>query len=146
MATRRPRVLVVEDDLVIRFDVADTLRDAGYAVIEAESGDHGLQLLKSGIEFDLVCSDIRIPGSYDGNELARAIKATHPSIKVILMSGAAVGEGMPPWADGFLLKPFDTPQLLALVADMLIACWTERVTFGKEPLLQTPLPRSINPN
>jgi CheY-like chemotaxis protein len=69
MAAGRPRILVVEDELVLRFDVADTLRDAGYAVIEAPRGEDGLQYLKSGIVFDLICSDIRMPG-IDGHELS----------------------------------------------------------------------------
>lgn len=81
-------VLVVEDEVIIRFVVADYLRDCGFRVIEAASADEAMRLLETDkIEVDIVFSDIQMPGSIDGMGLARWIRTHFPTIKVVLTSG-----------------------------------------------------------
>ena len=81
-------VLVVEDEVIIRFVVADYLRDCGFQVIEAASADEAMRLLETDkIEVDIVFSDIQMPGSIDGMGLARWIRTHFPTIKVVLTSG-----------------------------------------------------------
>jgi CheY-like chemotaxis protein len=63
-------VLIVEDELLIRLDLADQLRTAGLTVVEASTGDEALTVLKANDTVDLVVSDIRMPGATDGMELA----------------------------------------------------------------------------
>ncbi|MDP2357072.1 MAG: response regulator [Beijerinckiaceae bacterium] len=87
-ASAFPVILVVEDEVFIRFDVADMLRDGGFEVIEACDAKHALDALKSGVRIDLVFSDVHMPGPMNGLGLASHILENHPGLPVILTSGA----------------------------------------------------------
>ena len=93
-------VLVVDDDAAIRLVLADTLRDAGFCVIEARSGTDAVSYLRSGGRVDLIFSDIQMPGSMDGLELARRLRVERPSLPVILASGGTAG------VTTFITKPY----------------------------------------
>ena len=84
--TNPKSILVVEDEVLIRADLADQLRDNGYIVIEAAGGAEALNVLHSEITLDLVITDRRMPGPIDGLELARQIRAEFPFLKVIMVS------------------------------------------------------------
>jgi len=112
-------VLVVEDEDLLRLTVAEYLRDGGLHVLEACSGDEAIDIL--GAEdrtIDIVFSDIRMPGSTDGFELARWVRAHKPSAQVILTSGyigadtqaAKLGP-----AETLLEKPYRYSDLLTRV-------------------------------
>jgi PAS domain S-box-containing protein len=84
------RILVVEDNDHVRETVAGQLRSLGYRIVEAESGDEALRVLESdGKAFDLVLSDMVMPGRVDGGELARQVSERWPDIAVLLTSGFA---------------------------------------------------------
>jgi CheY-like chemotaxis protein len=72
--TKRPVVLVVEDEFLIRMDAVDMVRAAGFDVIEAENADEVL-ILESRLDITVVFTDIQMPGSMDGLKLAAAIRA-----------------------------------------------------------------------
>jgi CheY-like chemotaxis protein len=80
-------VLVVEDEVIVRMTIAEYLRDEGYDVIEAGTADEALAVLQRGTDIDLVFTDVRMPGSIDGCELARRVRARWPKLPVILTSG-----------------------------------------------------------
>jgi CheY-like chemotaxis protein len=61
-----PRILVVEDEALIRFVIADALRELGASVVEAASADEAWQYLTAGGSVDLVFTDHRMPGSMTG--------------------------------------------------------------------------------
>ena len=82
-------VLIVEDDVLIRVLLADELRDAGLRVIEAANADEALSIFEAGAQVDLLFTDVQMPGSMDGVELARRIKTIHPALPIILTSGNA---------------------------------------------------------
>jgi CheY-like chemotaxis protein len=84
------RILVVEDNEHVRATAVGQLASLGYGVVGAESGDAALALLrtKSG-EFDLVLTDIVMPGRIDGYELAQLVLERWPGKKVLLTSGFA---------------------------------------------------------
>ena len=82
-----PRVLVVEDELLLRMLVSDYLRDAGFAVVEALNGDEAIAILEAGAAIDLVFTDVRMPGSADGLEVLSFVRRTRPSIPVVVTSG-----------------------------------------------------------
>lgn len=83
-------ILVVEDDPLIRFAMADYLRDCGYQVVEAVNGDEAKSLLDAPEPLiDLVFSDVHMPGTTDGFALARWVRAAYPDVAVILTSGIA---------------------------------------------------------
>lgn len=111
-------VLVVDDEVLIRMLVADELRQAGLRVIEARSGDDALAVLKAGSSVDLVFSDVQMPGSVDGVQLAREIRARYPHLPVILGSG---NNKLPDLAGarGFVQKPYEISVVIGLVQRML---------------------------
>jgi CheY-like chemotaxis protein len=83
-------VLVVEDEVFVRIVIADYLRQCGYKVLEAANADEALVLLQhSEIAIDVVFSDIEMPGSTGGFELAKWIRERRPDIDVILTGNVA---------------------------------------------------------
>ncbi len=115
-------ILIVEDEVLIRFDVADYLRGCGYRVIEAGNASEAVAILQSGRRVDLLFSDVQLPGSMDGFALARWVRMHQPEVKVILTSGAArsaqiAGELC---EDGPLeKKPYDPQRLLERIRTSL---------------------------
>ena len=78
-------VLVVEDEILVRFVIAEYLRDCGYRVIEATSADEAIVLLKTPkVRIDVLFTDIDMPGSMNGFALARWTRANRPEIKIEL--------------------------------------------------------------
>ncbi len=112
-------VLVVDDEPVIRDLVADVLRDEGYAVVTAADGCEGLDLLARERP-DLVLMDVMMPG-LDGREayLAMRSRPDLQEVPVVMMSAAVKPDGLDPTIAGYLPKPFDLDDLLALIARLL---------------------------
>lgn len=104
-------LLVVEDDVLIRTNTAEMLRAAGWLVVEAANADEAWAYVQTGAVVDLMFSDIQMPGSVNGIELARRMKENHPDIVVVLTSGGAAPA---PGAEHqeFIKKPY---RLTALV-------------------------------
>jgi len=84
---RRPTVLVVDDEPAIRGFLYDYLFEAGFNPLAVESADQAVKLLKNGHAIDLVFSDVRMPGTMDGFDLARWVMANRPGLPVLLASG-----------------------------------------------------------
>jgi CheY-like chemotaxis protein len=80
-------VLIAEDEVFIRIVIADFLRDAGYQVIEARNADDAIAIFRSGTAIDLLFTDVRMPGSMDGCDLARLVRSEWPTTPVIITSG-----------------------------------------------------------
>ncbi|HLY07019.1 MAG TPA: response regulator [Rhizomicrobium sp.] len=101
-----PTILVTEDEVLVRGVVADHLRDAGFAVIEASNAAEAVDVLQSGEPVDLVFTDIAMPGIMNGAMLARWIYLNRPDVRVVLASGSA--DSAQTFPDGRLfLKPYD---------------------------------------
>jgi signal transduction histidine kinase/CheY-like chemotaxis protein len=86
---RKQRVLVVEDDPDVMNTAAECLRDCGFEVLTAADGDEALAILKSARRVDILFSDIAMPGSLTGVQLARQGVEIWPKLKVLLTSGYA---------------------------------------------------------
>jgi len=85
----QPRtILVVDDDPLVSTGTAATLEDLGHVVIEANSGEQALTVLRSDRRIDLVITDHAMPGM-SGTELARRIQADFPNLPVVLATGYA---------------------------------------------------------
>src|SRR5262249_3795334 len=111
-------ILLVEDEVLVRMSLADQLRRAGYTVFEASSADEALDLLHSnGVQ--LVLSDIRMPGRMNGVELARAIRAQYPQIKIVLASGESFSAKHWDGNDGFFPKLYDASRLIRHIEMLL---------------------------
>ena len=78
-------VLVVEDEVLVRYVICDYLRECGYKVIEAANGDEALEVLNGAhVGVDVILSGVQTPGSMDGFALARWVRANRSDIGVIL--------------------------------------------------------------
>jgi CheY-like chemotaxis protein len=106
-----PTVLVVEDEVLIRLMICDELRDAGLRVVEAANADEALAYLRAEGGADLMFTDIHMPGSMDGIELARQAQADFPALRVILTSGHVqpheVTSGLP-----LIPKPYSVAEVV----------------------------------
>jgi CheY-like chemotaxis protein len=120
-AARMPRVLVVEDEALVRMAVADSLELAGFKVVEASTGDEAVSLLSRDTPaIDLVFTDVRMPGSIDGFALNVWVRQHCPAIPVFLASGdIGKAHSRGELAPG---QPFSKPYSLdAVVSRMKIA-------------------------
>jgi CheY-like chemotaxis protein len=99
-------VLLVEDDVVLRFTVADYLRDSGFEVWEAESADEAMFVLTSVPEIDVIFSDVVMPGAKDGFDLAEWVNRNCPSTPIILASGFPGAHRLGNQRQPVLTKPY----------------------------------------
>ena len=114
----RPVVLVVEDELLIRMDAADMVREAGFAV-EASNADEAIDVLERRFDITVVFTDIQMPGSIDGLRLAAAVRDRWPPIKIITASGhVRVGNEELPSGSRFLPKPYSGREVAAHLKDL----------------------------
>jgi CheY-like chemotaxis protein len=79
-------ILIIEDEPKIRDLAVETLRDAGYRVLEAASGDAAMQLFEGHPEIDLIFTDIVMPG-IDGFKVADMAKVRRPAVKILYATG-----------------------------------------------------------
>ena len=117
-------VLLVEDEGLIRLTLAETLEDAGYTVVSAGTGDEACALLNHQHCFDVLVTDIQMPGSTDGIDVARSFHETHPNRPVVFMTGrpdmlSRVGRLSA--CEALLRKPFGAAQMLTAIAGLLVA-------------------------
>ena len=115
------RVLVVDDEPVIRELIMEILAEAGYDVLGAETAAAALELLPDP-EISLVVSDIVMPGS-TGLEFLASARAVRPSLPVVMVTGAGthtnLSGALALGADGLVMKPFSHADLQAAVAAAL---------------------------
>jgi CheY-like chemotaxis protein len=115
-----PVVLVVEDEMLLRMRVVDMVQDAGYMSVEAVDADEALGILQSRSDIALLFTDIQMPGSIDGLELAHAVHTRWPPIKIILASGQLkLSSGDIPPDSRFFGKPLKSGEMIAEMRDML---------------------------
>ncbi len=89
MSHSEPRmvILVVEDEPLVRLFLTDFLDEAGFKVFEAVNGDEAMTILQARPDVQVIISDIEMPGSMSGLELARAVNARWPGIGIVVTSG-----------------------------------------------------------
>ena len=89
MAENLPNALivVVDDDVFERMGASDMFSDAGYRVLEAGNADEALQLFETNADIKLLFTDVSMPGSMSGSDLARYVAERWPSIGIIITSG-----------------------------------------------------------
>lgn len=114
------KVLVAEDDVLVRMMIAEELRQRAYAVIEAASADEALLIVSSGEAVDLVLTDIKMPGSMDGLGLAKALRRQWPRVKIVIVSGEqARSLSGSVTADALFGKPYEIEHILACIDDLI---------------------------
>jgi two-component sensor histidine kinase/CheY-like chemotaxis protein len=114
------KVLVVEDEMVLRMRAVDIVEDAGFTAVEAVSADEALSILESRSDISLLFSDIQLPGTIDGLKLAHAVHDRWPSIKIILVSGQVKpSDADKPIDSRFFGKPLDVKKIIAELQGMV---------------------------
>lgn len=111
------RILIVEDEFLIRMTLSEALMDEGYEVIEAASASEGLDRLTEDRSIGLMMTDIQLPGGMDGVELGRRARALMPDLPIIYVSGrpdALNGTGRTD-RDLFIAKPYLPSDITAAV-------------------------------
>lgn len=115
-------VLLVEDDDSVRLLVRDVLEELGYTTVEAAEALKAAELLQSGRSFDLMISDVGLPGM-NGRQLAEIAREHHPHLPILFVTGYAenaahragfLGTGM-----AMISKPFQIEALSAKISEML---------------------------
>ena len=126
--SNQARILVIDDDENITKVVAAILRDKGYSVDTASSGNETIKKTQKN-HYDLMLIDIRLP-DMEGTELLTKIRDTTPKIRKIIVTGyptlnnaiTAVNKG----ADAYVMKPFDVEKMLETVKEQLEKQMQER--------------------
>lgn len=116
LARRHGRVLVVDDEELVRLSTVGMLEDMGYRIEQAASGQEAASLLRAGEAFDLVVTDHLMP-DMTGVDLSRLVRQHSPETQILLVSGYAEKEGIP--ADlARLTKPFRQAELAQALTDL----------------------------
>jgi CheY-like chemotaxis protein len=117
--SKRPVVLIVEDEYLLRIDAVDIVAAAGFEVLEAGNADEAIDILEAHPDITVVFTDIQMPGSMDGLKLAQAIRGRWPPIKIIATSGHPdVGELDLPEGGRFLPKPYSPRQVTGVLREL----------------------------
>ena len=112
---RRLRVLLVDDDVLVRLAIDRQLEALGCDVLSVDKGREAITLLEKGMRFDVLVTDLNLP-DVDGRSVAWTAAAFSPRMRMVFMSGSAPGEPLEPADAPFLLKPFSTTALANAIA------------------------------
>jgi CheY-like chemotaxis protein len=105
------KALLVEDEVLVREVASEDLAEAGFEVTAASDGDEALAILRENAGFDLLFTDIRMPGSADGWELAREAKMLIPGLRVIYATGLGEAGGGLDEGECYVRKPYNLKDL-----------------------------------
>jgi CheY-like chemotaxis protein len=119
---RQGAILVVEDDLLIRFTASELLADEGFAVVTADNADEALSVLAGRRDIFMVFTDVNMPGQMNGIELAREVHARWPKVMLLVTSGREVLSDQEIPDDGrFMPKPYGAAALRQSVRALIDA-------------------------
>jgi CheY-like chemotaxis protein len=118
--TKRPVVLIVEDEFLLRMDAVDMIAAAGFEVVEAGNADEAIEILEARRDITVVFTDIQMPGSMDGLKLARAVRGRWPPIKIVATSGQLdLRETDLPEGGRFLAKPYGPLEIAGVLRELI---------------------------
>lgn len=112
MASSTPVVLVVEDEPILLMMAVDLVEDAGFEAIEARNADEALRILEEHDGIDVLFTDIDMPGTMNGLDLAALVRERWSAIEILLVSGHVkiVRDDLPA-RSVFLSKPYDQTRV-----------------------------------
>ncbi|MFT3727005.1 MAG: ATP-binding protein [Terricaulis sp.] len=113
------RILLVDDDQMVRDALALQLSDEGFEPVTANDAIHALELVEGGVQFDLLLTDMVMPRGMNGAELAAEVRKRLPHVRAILSTGYSEHEVA---HEGALLlrKPYTTQQLFAALRTVFL--------------------------
>ncbi|MBP0494630.1 ATP-binding protein [Pararoseomonas indoligenes] len=116
-------VLVVDDEPVVRMLVGEVLRELGYGVVEANDGVQAMKAAEAMSGIDLLVTDVGLPNGMNGRQLADALRARRPGLKVLFITGyaenAALGNGVLEPGMQVMTKPFAMDSLTSKIRAMI---------------------------
>jgi CheY-like chemotaxis protein len=123
MERRQITIVVAEDEVLIRMNAVDFLTEAGFEVIEAGHADEALTILgDQAADIHLLFTDVHMPGTMNGLELAHHARAHWPWIALLVVSGHAKPNTEElPEGSRFLTKPYDLDQVIGHVRELVAA-------------------------
>jgi len=110
------RILIVEDEFLIRMTLAEALTDEGFEVLEAGNGQEAMAALRDNPPLDLLLTDIQLPGGMNGRDIAVAARERNENIPVIFMTGRPDGTNpaLTPGYDVVISKPYLPSDICAV--------------------------------
>ena len=116
---KRPVILIVEDELLIRLDAIEMIEAAGFDTLEAANADEAIAILEARLDIHVLFTDIHMPGSMDGVKLAHFVRDRWLPVKIIATSAHARIEGYHlPNGGRFLPKPYSAREVAAHLSDL----------------------------
>jgi PAS domain S-box-containing protein len=116
-------ILIVDDEPTVRMLITEVLEGLGYAAIEAADATSGLKVLQSNVRIDLLITDVGLPGSLTGVQMAEAARIDRPDLKVLFITGyplkAAMDISRPDTSMQMLTKPFTLETLACRIEAIL---------------------------
>ncbi|MGO4355695.1 response regulator [Rhizobium sp. RAF36] len=123
-ASGHETILVVDDEPLVRMVAVEILEELGYHVLEADDGMSAMRIMNSGQPIDLLVTDVGLPGGMNGRQLADAIRATRPDLRVLFVTGyaenAVLNHGHLDHGMHVMTKPFLGDAFARRVKDLLI--------------------------
>jgi two-component system, response regulator PdtaR len=111
-----PKVLVVEDELLIRLAICEELEAEGCDVMTAPNADEAIRLLESRNDISTIFTDIDMPGSMDGLKLAAAVRDRWPPVNIIVTTGKRPpSDDELPVNSRFVRKPYQASEVLTAI-------------------------------
>jgi two-component system, response regulator PdtaR len=112
-------ILVVEDEPLVRLFLTDFLDEAGFKIFEAVNADEAMTILKARPDIQAILSDIEMPGSMNGLQLARTVHERWPGIGIVITSGRE-RPGPDDLSDkvAFLAKPYLPDTIINVIRQM----------------------------
>lgn len=116
-------ILIVEDEPVIRLNIADYLRVQGFRVVEANSAAEAIEIMQSDmVQVDLVFCDVQMPGDMDGFGLSHWLLVNKPGVPLMLTSAYAIAVETEAVVDArrpFVAKPYDEQHVVHRIRSLL---------------------------
>jgi DNA-binding response OmpR family regulator len=117
----RRNILLVEDEDLIRLLLSEALADDGFQVLVASTGEEAVGLLECSERVDVLFTDIQLPGSLDGLDVAREARARYPNIPIVFTTGQP--DRMSGWTIGphdvFIPKPYRPSEMCRTLRSVL---------------------------
>jgi CheY-like chemotaxis protein len=105
-------VLVVEDESIVRLDIASYLEDAGFVVIEATTGEAAIRLCNADTAIDIVITDIHLGGSVSGWDVAERFRTVLPDMPILYTSAETIDRSRCVSGSAVLAKPYRNSDML----------------------------------
>jgi two-component system, response regulator PdtaR len=118
---KRPHaILIVEDDRFLKLYALDIVEEAGFVALDAGNADEAVAILESRSDIALLLTDINMPGSMDGLNLAHAVRKRWPPIRIIVVSGAVrPAECDLPTDSRFVGKPYRAEAMILEIRSLI---------------------------